>query len=371
MTAAHFNLREVTRAFAIHGDWVDGAPYGSGHINDTFAVRLSQGGTVIRYILQRINHRIFKDVPGLMANIVRVTGHCAHKLAAAGCPDATRRGLTVVPTRDGQPFHTDADGSFWRAYVFIEGAHTYDVVESPAQACAAARAFGDFQRTLADLPPPALVETIPGFHDTRRRFEAFQKALAADRHHRARDVRGEIAFVEARADIVGRLVDLQRAGRLPERTTHNDTKLNNVLLDDGTGEGVCVIDLDTVMPGLVLYDFGDMVRTAARPTPEDERDLSRVVVSVPMFEALARGYLASAGAFLTPCEREHLAFSARLISFEIGLRFLTDHLDGDAYFKIHRPGHNLDRCRVQFAMVRSIEEHSEEMEAIVAAAAGR
>ena len=370
LSTIRFDLREISRHFAIPGDFLHGVPHGTGHINDTFAVTFSQGGTPVRYILQRVNHAIFKNVPGLMENVARVTRHGAAKLAAAGERDASRRCLTLIPARDGTTFHIDAAGNFWRSYVFIERAQTYDVIETADQARAAAKAFGAFQRELADLPAPRLVETIPDFHNTRSRFAVLEDAIRRDPCNRAHEVRTEIAFAEARAGIVGTLVDLQSAGRLPERITHNDTKLNNVMLDDVTGEGVCVIDLDTVMPGLVLYDFGDMVRTAARPTAEDERDLSKVVASLPMFEALARGYLESAGDFLVPAEREHLVFSARLITFEIGIRFLTDYLLGDVYFKTHRPGHNLARCRVQFALARSLEEKEDAMQRIVERARG-
>jgi aminoglycoside phosphotransferase (APT) family kinase protein len=253
--------------------------------------------------------------------------------------------------------HIDADGNFWRAYHFIENARTYDSVQSPAQAFQAAKAFGEFQRMLADLPAPRLHDTIPDFHHTPKRFAALERAIAADVAGRAILAKPEIDFALARKSICGVLLD---AG-LPERVTHNDTKINNVMLDDDTGEGICVIDLDTVMPGLVLYDFGDMVRTATSPGPEDERDLSKVNLQFPLFEALARGYLTSAAGFLTKEEKKHLAFSGKLITFEIGLRFLTDYLSGDTYFKVHREGHNLDRCRTQFKMVASIEQQEEQM----------
>jgi hypothetical protein len=230
----------------------------------------------------------------------------------------------------------------------------------------AARAFGDFQKILADLPSPRLHETIPNFHNTPWRLERLEAAVAAEVHGRAALCRSEIDYALSQRAGAHRLTELQAAGRIPERITHNDTKLNNVMLDEATGEDVCVIDLDTVMPGLTLYDFGDMVRTATMPVKEDEPDLSKVIMQWPMFEALAQGYLASAGAFLNRDERANLAFSGWLMTFEVGVRFLTDHLAGDTYFRISRPGQNLDRCRAQFALARDIERNLEAMERLIA-----
>jgi Ser/Thr protein kinase RdoA (MazF antagonist) len=267
----------------------------------------------------------------------------------------------LIPTQTGHPCHVDELGNHWRVYIFIEKARTYDAVESPAQAFQAARAFGQFQKLLADLPAPRLHDTIQDFHHTPKRYAALEQAIAADVANRARLVKPEIEFARKRQAITARLLD----ARLPERVTHNDTKFNNVMLDDATGEGICVIDLDTVMPGLALYDFGDMVRTTTSPAKEDERDLSKVTMQFPMFEALVRGYLATAAEFLTPAEKELLAFSGRLITFEIGLRFLTDFLAGDVYFKVHRDGHNLDRARTQFKLVESIEGQETAMNKLV------
>ncbi|MCX7818415.1 MAG: aminoglycoside phosphotransferase family protein [Kiritimatiellae bacterium] len=354
-------LRELASGFHIYGDIVSIEPYGSGHINDTFCVRVDQAGTPVRYVLQRLNTEIFRNPAAVMDNITRVTAHLAAQLQQEGAPEASRRTLTLVPARRGGVWCDEADGA-WRCYLFIERARTWDEVQSPAQAAAAARAFAEFQRRLAGLPPPPLAETIPGFHDTPRRFRALQAAIAADPHNRAARAREEIAFALAHEAIVDRLERARADGRLPVRVTHNDTKLNNVMLDETTGEGICVIDLDTVMPGVVLYDFGDMCRTATRPTAEDERELARVRMRRDMYEALVRGYLEGGAAFLTAAEVELLAFSAQLITFEIGTRFLTDFLEGDVYFKTRRPEHNLDRCRVQFAMVRSFEENAEWMQ---------
>jgi aminoglycoside phosphotransferase (APT) family kinase protein len=255
----------------------------------------------------------------------------------------------------------DEDGDYWRAYYYISGARTYDAVENCEQAFQAARAFGRFQDLLAGTPPPRLHDTIPDFHNTPKRFEALLAAISADTAGRSVTTKPEIEFALLREPIVS---ILQNAN-LPERVTHNDTKFNNVLLDDATGEGICVVDLDTVMPGLAPYDFGDMVRTTTSPTEEDEQDLSKVTMQFPMFEALVRGYLSSARGFLTKDEQRLLAFSGKLITFEIGIRFLTDYLSGDTYFKIHREGHNLDRCRAQFKLVQSIELQEERMERLV------
>ena len=358
-------LAEVVRAFSIHGHFRAGKPHGSGHINDTFAVTTEQAGTPVRYLLQRINDRIFKDVPALMENIERVTTQARRRAEGAGGGDASRRALTLVRTRDGRTYHRDEAGGWWRCYLFIEGARTHDVIGSPRQAREAARAFGEFQRMLVDLPGGRLHETIPHFHDTRRRFEALRRAIEADVHGRAATARKEIAFAceqEARVDL---LLALQARGEMPERVTHNDTKLNNVMIDDVTQEGICVVDLDTVMPGLALYDFGDMVRSATNAAAEDEGDESRVQARLPIFEALVEGYLAAARSFLNHAEIEHLADAGPLITLEIGMRFLTDYLEGDVYFKTRRPGHNLDRARNQFALVRCLDAQRAEMKAIV------
>lgn len=365
---AHVVLPEVAEAFAIPGSSLEVACLASGHINDTYAVDFSQSGTRVRYVFQRINTRIFTDPAALMDNIRRVTETAWETLSRdSGLADISRRTLRVVPARDGRPYHEDGQGNFWRCYPFIEGARTYDIVQHPRQAYAAARAFGAFQVQVADLAGPRLAETIPNFHHTRSRFERLRGAVEKDAHDRLRDAGPEWDFAREREDLSDVLLELAARGDIPERVTHNDTKLNNVMIDDTTGEGICVIDLDTVMPGLALYDFGDMVRTATSPAAEDETDVSLVRMQMPMFEALARGYLASAGGLLNAVERAHLPFSGKLIALEIGMRFLTDYLEGDVYFKIKRPRHNLDRARTQFALVASIEAQEEAMRQLVAA----
>jgi hypothetical protein len=358
------DLAAVAAAFRLEGKFLEAAPYGTGHINETYASVFETRAGRRRYIHQRINERIFKNVAGLMANVERVTAHLAGKLSASG-GDPERGTLTLVPARDGKSWWRDAEGGPWRTYLFIENARTYDQVEKLEHVENALRAFGEFQKGLADLPGKRLVETIPDFHNTRKRFENFEAAAKRDAKKRAGGVRAEIDFVMARQADCSRLVDMLGRGELPERVTHNDTKLNNVMLDPRTGQAVCVIDLDTVMPGLTAYDFGDSVRIGASTAAEDERDLGKVSMSLDMFERIARGYLASAREFLTPREIEVLAFSAKLLTLECGSRFLADHLDGDVYFRIHREGHNLDRARTQFKMVADMEAKMKDMEAIV------
>lgn len=347
------------RHFQISGTFIGATPYGSGHINDTYCAVFHEAGVPVRYLLQRINHGIFKNPAALMENMQRVTAHLAARVVDV--PDRERRVLTLIPARDGRAWHVDEEGHHWRAFRFIENAHTYDAVESTEQAFQAAKAFGHFQKMLSSLPAPRLHDTIPDFHNTPKRFATLLEAIDADAAGRAIQARPEIDFALKHQPIVSLLLD----ANLPERVTHNDTKFNNVLLDDDTGEGICVIDLDTVMPGLALYDFGDMVRTTTSPAMEDERDLSKVNLQFPMFEALLRGYLTSAGDFLTKAEKQYLVFSGKLITFEIGIRFLTDYLAGDTYFKVHRDSQNLDRCRTQFKLVESIEQQEERMERLV------
>jgi Phosphotransferase enzyme family len=361
MTDPH-NLPDIARQFQIDGEFSKATPYGGGHINDTYRVVFEQAGVPVRQILQRINGNIFKHPADNMENIQRVTTHLAAK--AVGDPDRGRRVLTLIRARDGRVWYEDAAGNYWRMYRFIEKARSYDAVESTEQAFQAAKAFGEFQRLLIDLPAPRLHVTIPHFHHTPKRFAALEHAIAADVAGRAIGAKPEIEFALAHKSISSVLLD----ANLPERVTHNDTKFSNVMLDDATGEGICVIDLDTVMPGLALHDFGDMVRTTTSPAQEDERDLSKVTMQFPMFEALVRGYLASAASFLTRAEKQHLVFAGKLITFEQAVRFLADYLSGDTYYKVHYDGQNLDRCRTQFKLIESIEQQEDKMERLVESA---
>lgn len=356
----------VARRFAVHGGVEAVAPYGSGHIHDTFRVRMrSDDGSQHRYILQRINQRVFPQPGLLMENIAAVTSHLRAKVAARG-GDPLRETLNLVPTLDGDTFHRSSEGDVWRVYLFIDGAHSLDAARSLEHACRAAEAIGSFQRQVEDLPANGLHDTIPGFHDSRMRYAALVEAVRRDPVNRAHLAVREISFVEQREADASVLLNLFEEGHLPERIVHNDTKFGNVMIDDETGFGICVIDLDTVMRGLSLYDFGDMIRSGANRGTEDERNLSRVRVDLSTFDAIVRGYLSAMGGRLTALELDRLAFSAKLMTLECGMRFLTDYLCGDTYFGIQREHHNLDRARAQFKLVQDIEDKLElMMEAVV------
>jgi phosphotransferase family enzyme len=358
-------LQEISKKFQIYGEILHAETLKIGHINETYTATYDQGGTRVRYIHQKINRSVFKNPAGVMENVMRVTGHLRKKQEARNVRDATRRSLVVIPTREGKSFYENGDHEVWRTFVFVEGVETYEAVQTPEQAFQAGRAFGEFQYLLVDLPGERLFETIPYFHHTRRRFGALQQAIEKDHYNRAKGAQPEIDFALKREPIVDVILDAMAKGRIPERVTHNDTKFNNVMLDVLTGEAMCIVDLDTVMPGCALYDFGDMVRTTTSPTLEDELDLSKVKMQMPMFKKLAEGYLSTAGQFLTKAEKAQIAFSGKLITFEIGIRFLTDFLSGDTYFRIHRAAHNLDRCRTQFKLVESIERQEEAVQKYV------
>jgi hypothetical protein len=358
-------LQEISSKFQIYGDILHAETCKIGHINETYTATYDQGGTRVRYIHQKINRNVFRNPAAVMNNVVRVTNHLRSKLEEMGTEDITRRCLTVVPTRMGENFYVDRNGEFWRTFVFVERAQTFEAVQTPDQAFQAGCAFGEFQSLLVDLPGNKLIETIPNFHNSRNRFAALLKAIQDDHSNRAVGARPEIEFAMKREKCVGQILDAMARGRIPERITHNDTKFNNVMLDGLTGAATCVVDLDTVMPGCVLYDFGDMIRTTTSSTLEDERDLSKVRMQLPIFKQLAKGYLSRAGQFLTKAERSMMAFSGKLITFETGVRFLTDHLSGDTYFRVHRSDHNLDRCRTQFKLVESIEAQEKSMQRFV------
>jgi Ser/Thr protein kinase RdoA (MazF antagonist) len=300
-----------------------------------------------------------------MENIERVTRHSLHQLSEQQHPEAYRRTLTCIPALDGKSFARDAAGNFWRTYPFIERTRSLDVIETAHQATQAARAFGAFQNQTASLPGPRLHETIPYFHHTAQRLADLQQAILADPLHRASALAAEIDFALERSADCHRIVDLIASGEIPERITHNDTKLNNLLLDDITDEGVCVIDLDTTMPGCSLYDFGDMVRNSVAQLPENATDFTSTGIRLDIYQALLCGYLSTAH-FLNEAEKNHLAFSGKLLTLECGIRFLTDYLLGDCYFKIKNPSQNLDRCRNQFALVRALESRMPMLEDVTA-----
>ena len=351
-------LRQAAAAFDFGLPTGEAERYGAGHINDTFAVWAADRSR--RWILQRINTDTFTDPAGLMENVTGVTSYLRREILARG-GDPDRETLNVVPTREGKPYYTDCEGGAWRAYLFVEGTVCLQKVENERDFYTAAETFGNFQNQLAGYPAATLHETIARFHDTPNRYANFEKALAADVMGRAKDVGPEIAFIRAREADCRVLVDQLAAGVLPLRVTHNDTKLNNVLIDQATGKGICVIDLDTVMPGLSAYDFGDSIRFGANDCAEDEPDQSKVHFSLHLYEVFARGYLAAAGSAMTEAERRSLPWGAKLMTLECGIRFLTDYLEGDHYFKISRPAQNLDRARTQFTLVEGMEREFDAM----------
>ena len=354
------DFKDIVQKFRFEGDYRSANIYGNGHIHDTYALVFQVGGHVRRYILQRINQHVFRDPEGVQSNIELVTAHLRRKIIAAG-GDPQRETLNLIPTLDGNSYYRSDEGDCWRSFIFIEGARTYECVENLDHVYNAAKAFGNFQNMLSDFPSEQLVETIPNFHHTGMRYQAFLAAVESDIANRARFCQSEIDFVTQRAAKTSILTDMLARADLAERVTHNDTKFNNVMIDDQTGEGTCIIDLDTVMPGLSLYDFGDAIRSTATTATEDEPDLSKVNFDLAVYRCYTRGYLDAAGEILTPREIEQLPFSAILMTFECGMRFLTDHLQGDTYYKIHRQNHNLDRCRTQFKLVSDMEKQFDSM----------
>lgn len=358
-------LRSVAEGFNMRGCLEDATLLQHGHIHETYLVTYTENRATVRYIHQRINRFVFQRPDLMMRNIARVVEHVRDKLGREQTPEPARRTLTLSYTKDGNPYYVDQEGAYWRTYLYIEGTRTYDVVRTPVLAKRAATAFAQFERMLVDVPGPRLHETIPDFHNTPKRFQRMCRVVEQDLHGRAASARAEVSFAFGRESIVHVLTEALARAELPERVVHNDTKINNVLFDALTDEAICVIDLDTVMPGLVIHDFGDLVRTSTSPGGEDERDLDRVYVRLPVFEALVRGYLEQARSFLTARELDLLPFAGKLITFEAGIRFLTDYLEGDVYFKTKRPDHNLDRARNQFQLVRSMEHQQEAMAAAV------
>ena len=353
-TPTDAEVREALAAFALPGKLTGLRPLKRGHIHDTFVSEWNDGGTPRAFIHQRMNQEVFPDLDLLMANIRRVSEHLIGKQGAGGGNGFEP--LQLVRTALGENHATTTSGA-WRTFVFIRDTSSHDRCSGPDQAFEAARAFGWFQAQLRDLPAGELGETLPRFFSTPHRFEQFRDALATAGEERKSLARDEIAFVLERADMVGVIESRLESGALPRRVVHGDTKLNNILFDEESGKARGIVDLDTCMAGYSLYDFGDLVRFTAATSSEDEPDLQRVGTDVELYHALAEGYLSMARDFLTPEEVALMPFSARLVTFTIGLRFLTDHLTGDVYFKVHRPRHNLDRARVQFAMVRYMERH--------------
>lgn len=357
-------VHEAIDGFKLPGELKECIRYGSGHINDTYRLTYETPQGTKRYILQRMSKSIFKKPVELMENVSGVTAWLRKKIIENG-GDPERETLTLVKSNDGLPYFVDSTGEYWRVYLFIEGATCYDAVKDDNDFYQSAVAFGHFQRLLADYPAETLHETIKDFHNTPDRLEKFKKAVAEDICGRAASVQKEIDFILEREELTHALYDLQLDGRLPLRVTHNDTKLNNIMIDDETGKAICVIDLDTVMPGLTANDFGDSIRFGASTALEDEQDLSKVSCDLHLFDVYARGFIEGCGGALTDLEIDMLPMGAILMTFENGIRFLTDHLEGDHYFHIHREGHNLDRCRTQLTLVKDMQEKLLQMNAII------
>lgn len=344
-----FSFHSISSNFKIAGKYVSCERYGEGHINDTFRLTVNDDGKEIHYILQRINNRLFTDVEKLMHNIELVTDFCRKSVLARG-GDPMRECLTLIRTKDGKAYYFDGD-NYFRVYVFIENATTYQTVRNPRDFYESAVAFGNFANLLAGFDASQLYEVLPDFHNTKVRYANFVTAVQKDVCGRKAEVEKEIEWVTSHKDLCGKIVDKIVAGEIPLRVTHNDTKLNNVMLDDATGKGIAVIDLDTVMPGSLCYDFGDSIRFGCNSAAEDEPDLSKVHFRMDLYETYLEGYLSAVGESITEGERELLPWGAVLMTYECGMRFLTDYLEGDVYFRTHRKGHNLDRARTQFKLV--------------------
>ncbi len=359
------NLIEIIKAFPEFGKYIGYRPITDGHINDTYVIKYeTANGECLQYLLQRINVNVFKKPVELMENVCGVTSFLREKIEKEG-GDPTRETLTVYPAKDGKNYVMADDGGCWRMYNFVDDTYSINELTSPDDFRSAALSFGNFQNQLADYPIETLHETIPNFHNTPSRFKDFLEALDKNASGRKDAAKPEIDFVLEREKDCSVITDLLNCGDLPLRVTHNDTKLNNVLFDKKTNKGICVVDLDTVMPGSSLYDFGDSIRFGANTAAEDETDLSKVSLSLEYFKAYVEGYLETAGPSLTENEIKYLPFAAKLLTFECGIRFLGDFINGDVYFKVDYPEHNLIRARTQFKLVEDIEAKYNEMVNIV------
>lgn len=358
------SLKEVLKSINYNGEVIDVTPFGSGHINDTFLVRTLFNNEEERYTLQRINHNIFKDPVAVMENVVAVTEFLKKKISANG-GDVKREVINLVSNKDNSVVYKDSNGNYWRSYYFIDGATSYDLVEREEDFYQSALGFGNFQNLLSDYPAETLNETIKDFHNTPVRFENFKKAVEENICNRVDSVKNEIDFVLSHKEFVGILMDLLNNNQIPTRVTHNDTKLNNVLIDNATGKALCVMDLDTVMPGLSVNDFGDSIRFGASTASEDEKDLSKVKFDLNLFEIYTKGFLEGCKGSLTEIELDMLPVGAKMMTLECGMRFLTDYLQGDTYFKTCYDTHNLDRARTQFKLVSEMDNNWEKMKQII------
>lgn len=354
-------LAEIGAQFRLEGTYVGCERYHGGHINDTYFATYESPLGEHRYVHQRINTAVFGDPAALTQNIAAVTRHVREKLEALGTPDIDRRVLRLIPTHQGSDLLVTARGEYWRTYPFVERSACFGTARNPADAFAAARAFGEFARLLADFPAKSLHVTLPHFHDTSRRFTALLSAIENDAANRAASAKNEIACAQRLEPLCTALSHIAAAANLPLRATHNDTKITNVLFDEQTAEAICILDLDTIMPGLTLYDVGELVRTAGTRAAEDEPDASKVHVDRELFEAVAGGFIAGAGSMLTQAERDAFVTAGKVLAFENGIRFLADYLNGDVYFRVHRQAQNLDRARAQFAVVESLARQEEDL----------
>lgn len=366
MTREEFcvKINTAVEAFCVEGEIVNYKQYGNGHINDTFIVNCQKNQTSKRYILQRMNHEIFTEPEKLIANIESVTHFLKTKIQEKG-GNPERETLNLVYTKEGKYYYKDGIGCYWRMYNFIEDATSLEQVRKKEDFYQSAVSFGNFQRLLTSFDASKLYETIPDFHNTPVRYQTFLKAVKEDVCNRAASVKKEIEFYISHKEDMELCAQKLADGALPLRVTHNDTKLNNIMIDNKTGKGVCVIDLDTVMPGLAIFDFGDSIRFGANTAVEDEQDISKVHLDLELFETYVKGYLEGCSGSLTDMEIEMLPYGAKTMAMECGMRFLTDYLQGDTYFRVHREGHNLDRCRTQLRLVEDMETKWDEMQKIV------
>jgi len=355
----------LLKRFAIYGDFIEAAPFGSGHINSTWISVWNQAGVRLRYIHQKINDSIFTRPDQVMENIDRVTSHIKNKVSSLGFGDINRSTLTIIPSRESALWVRDEKGGWWRTYLYIEGSRALEHVSSTFDARFLGESIACFQNQLADFEEPRLHEIIPGFHDMEKRYLRFHKALSKDICGRVKNVQPEISFMIKNEERGAVLIRALQNGTIPERICHNDAKINNILVDESDSRALCLIDLDTVMPGTALFDLGDLIRTVTVKTAEDEQDLSKVEFQPDYFEALLDGYLSIAKEFLVPAELSLLNEAGRNITQIMGLRFLTDYLEGDHYYHINRPDHNLNRCRTQIALIQSMDLKWDEMNKIL------
>jgi thiamine kinase-like enzyme len=358
-----YDLKKIYNSFLADGSFAEAVLCGSGHIHETFRVETSEKDKD-DYILQRLNNKVFRNIPELQENIERVTKHLHNKLLTVPGADTKRECLTVIQAKNGKSWMEDEEGNFWRMFVFISNNKSYDIVDTPDKAFEGGKAIGRFQALLTDLPGKPLHETIPSFHDVEKRIDNFKYTLKKDPAGRVKETARETEFILRRADDMTIIQKLGREGKIPVRITHNDTKFNNILFDEN-GKSLCIIDLDTVMPGYFHSDFGDAIRTGANIAAEDENDLSKIKMDITLFEAYASGYLSETSYTLNDIEKEYLAFAPLLLAYEQSLRFLTDYVDGDKYYRIHHKHHNIQRTRAQIRLLESMEEQYGEMKGII------